>query len=67
MIAFGQLGYTGMPDNQQTALCINSMRRDGKVAVTYVFPISGKRLRKLLTLAQLDEEKASGKYFIRYS
>lgn len=62
MIAFGQPGYTGMPDYQRPSIYIKGMRRDGKISVTYVYPISGRRIGALLTPAKLAEEKASGKY-----
>ncbi len=40
----------------KTILYVGTMRRDGKYPVTYVFPASGKKIRKILTLEKLQEE-----------
>ena len=39
---------------QKTILYVGALRRDGKRLVTYAFPISGVRLTKLRTEAQLE-------------
>jgi len=43
-----------------TVITIHAPRRDGKFPVDYAFGTSGKRIRKLYTLAQCEE--AAAKY-----
>ncbi len=65
MIAFGQPGYTGLPDQQRSIIYVGNMRRDGKISCVYVFPISGRKITKLLTRDQLAAETIKGDYDVR--
>jgi len=38
------------------------LRKDGKYAVEYVFPLSGRRLDKIITAEELLRERTAGKY-----
>ena len=35
---------------------IDPVRRDGKVLVTFVFPLSGRKIKKLIPVAQVQEK-----------
>ena len=39
---------------------VRTVRRDGKLDVTYVFPVAGTRLRKIITREKLEAERAAG-------
>ena len=41
-------------------------RKDGKFQCDYFFPLSGKRIRRLLTAEQIKAEEAAGRYEIRH-
>jgi DNA-dependent RNA polymerase auxiliary subunit epsilon len=43
-------------------LFVRKLRRDGKYAVEYVFPLSGQRLNKIISADELQRERTAGKY-----
>jgi mRNA-degrading endonuclease toxin of MazEF toxin-antitoxin module len=45
-------------------LYLSPARRDGKIPACYVFPTSGRTIRKLLTPERVEVERASGSYLI---
>jgi hypothetical protein len=57
-------GFGDAPTGNSILYINNHPRSDGKYAVTYVFPISGKSIKKIITKEKLDQEKQSGKYEI---
>jgi len=57
-------GFGDVPTGKSTLYVSSLPRSDGKYAVTYVFPISGKSIKKVITKDKLDQEKKSGKYEI---
>lgn len=48
-----------VPDQR---LYVRKLRKDGKYAVEYVFPLSGRRLDKIITAEELLRERTAGKY-----
>ncbi len=53
---YGQ--FTKEPDGRLSGhvITVNSVRKDGKYAVTHAFASSGKRINKVYTKEQLDEQ-----------
>lgn len=53
---YGQ--FTKEPDGRLSGhvIIVNSVRKDGKYAVTHAFASSGKRINKVYTKEQLDEQ-----------
>ena len=53
------------PPTTPKSAVVHPMRRDGKHMVEFVFPISGRRIRKLIAAAELNEKTAG--YAIHYA
>lgn len=47
--------FAGCTAPPPTTATITALRRDGKLAVSFHFPISGRTIRKVLTPAQVHE------------
>ncbi len=50
--------------NTKPRLFVGATRRDGKIKVQYVYPMSGRRFTKIITAERLAEDRASGSYTI---
>ena len=50
--------------NTKPIIYVGRVRRDGKVKVQYVYPLSGRRFTKIITQERLAEDRASEKYTI---
>lgn len=46
--------------NEQSRIYIGKQRKDGKISCEFVFPISGARSNRLLTVEQLEEQRSKG-------
>jgi hypothetical protein len=44
----------------QKRMFIHPLRRDGKFPVSFVFPLSGRCIKRLLSPDQLEAERAKG-------
>ena len=51
-----------MADPEAPLAYVHQIRKDGKFPVTFVYPISGRKLSKLLSADQLRAEKLTGYY-----
>ena len=48
--------------NVKPRLFVGKRRKDGKIKVQYVYPMSGRRFTKIITPERLAEDTASGDY-----
>lgn len=49
-----------MTEEPKERIWVRNIRKDRKLTVEYVFPIAGTRLRKIITLEKLEQERADG-------
>ena len=51
--------------NTKSRLFVKNRRKDGKYMVVYVYPCSGRKMRKIITAETLQAERDSGKYDVK--